>query len=480
MFYLLICNQILLKEFLTMSIDPTGLDSNLESSTVELQVLDNQPLIKLGNAINWRELKDIVIEDLKKTTSKLKWYLGRKLILRIHLAVFILYAIKKFTDRGVEEEILGNAIYQVFCGRTIIPNWKCPDHTNIEKFRNRLSPETQRTLTNYVTKLAEKLGFTNFKNLDIDSTAQEANMAYPSDASLLSKLGTMSKKVISYFKEKKDKAVENIDVNIKEIKKKAAAYFFMAKNTAIEKKQAAFKALYEVVKAEVEPIIDYCKSLTKDQIENLPWNIRKTVEKITENTEQYFKDVLHFIKTNTMKKGKMLSFHLKDVACIIKGKAGKAKEFGRVFQLGRLIGNFFIVPECTSIRMGDKKSLIPIIQEHQKISGSVKLEKLATDKGYYSPTNIKDLKKMGIDDIGIQRPKYAKYKTEEGREEEKNALRDHRAGIEPLIGHAKQFGLGKSKAKSDMTMLASGYRSIMAFNLHQLMGYLSGGKKKMI
>ena len=47
-----------------------------------------------------------------------------------------------------------------------------------------------------------------------------------------------------------------------------------------------------------------------------------------------------------------------------------------------------------------------------------------------------------------------------------------RAGIEPLIQHAKSFGLGRSRMKSDATTLASGYRAVMGFNLHQLMRYM--------
>ena len=41
-----------------------------------------------------------------------------------------------------------------------------------------------------------------------------------------------------------------------------------------------------------------------------------------------------------------------------------------------------------------------------------------------------------------------------------------------MIQHAKAFGLGRSRMKSDETVLASGYRAVMGFNLHQLMRHL--------
>jgi hypothetical protein len=52
------------------------------------------------------------------------------------------------------------------------------------------------------------------------------------------------------------------------------------------------------------------------------------------------------------------------------------------------------------------------------------------------------------------------------------ALKRRRAGIEPLIQHVKSFGLGRSRMKSDETALASGYRAVMGFNLHQLIRHM--------
>ena len=54
-------------------------------------------------------------------------------------------------------------------------------------------------------------------------------------------------------------------------------------------------------------------------------------------------------------------------------------------------------------------------------------------------------------------------------------LVDRRAGIEPLIGHAKQGGqLGQSRMKTDDTTLAAGYAAIGGLNLRQLIRHLLG------
>jgi hypothetical protein len=54
-------------------------------------------------------------------------------------------------------------------------------------------------------------------------------------------------------------------------------------------------------------------------------------------------------------------------------------------------------------------------------------------------------------------------------------LVDRRAGIEPLIGHAKHGGqLGQSRMKTDDTTLAAGYAAIGGFSLRQLIRHLLG------
>jgi transposase len=96
----------------------------------------------------------------------------------MHLAAYLLQKIYDLTDRQVEYGIKDNAAYQVFCGKGIVEGWHPPDHTKIEVFRNRLSPETQRALANETAKIAISLGFADPRETDIDSTVQEANIAY--------------------------------------------------------------------------------------------------------------------------------------------------------------------------------------------------------------------------------------------------------------------------------------------------------------
>ena len=186
----------------------------------------------------------------------------------------------------------------------------------------------------------------------------------------------------------------------------------------------------------------------------------------------------HFIRSGNLKKGKLLSFHAEEVACLPKGKPGKPFEFGRVFQLGRIGGNFLIPLACSSVRMEDKHSVLPMIDEHIAIFGAGRLESLATDKGYYSSANVRGAFHHGVLEVGIQKPGAEKIVRTPEQKLAAGRLKDRRAGIEPLIGHAKRFGLGRSRMKSDQATVASGYRSVLGFNLRQIERHQAGMMKK--
>jgi hypothetical protein len=173
---------------------------------------------------------------------------------------------------------------------------------------------------------------------------------------------------------------------------------------------------------------------------------------------------------------KALSFHAQAVSCFNKGKAAHGLEFGRAFQLGRIGGNFLLVGAYTSIRMEDKASVRPMIEEHQRLFGTGVLTSAGTDKGYYSGANRKYLQALvGLKECCLQQPGFDTSTLSESAAETYSHLVDRRAGIEPLIGHAKQGGqLGQSRMKTDETTLAAGYGAIGGFNLRQLIRHLLG------
>jgi transposase len=460
-----------------VAIDTSGQESTVFPSVVKISISNQHPLVLLANSLPWKEMIDSVIPDLKSSTKKGCWWLGPKLKVRVHLAAYILQKIYNLTDRKIEYQLKDNAAFQLFCGLNIVNQWHAPDHTKIEEFRNRLSPETQRKLANMISQIAVALGFADPKDVDLDSTVQEANIAYPSDASLMNKLTGMGKKVVEYLKKKKKYLGIDFSVDLAKIKEAARKYFFLPKNRSIEVKRKVFKDLHKLVKSQMRPVVELCNSLSGLQIERLPWNIKRSINQVKNDAWRYLLDVGHFVRTNTIKPGKILSFHAKEVSCIKKGKLGKEFEFGRVFQLGRLKGNFLFVASSTNVEMNDKSIFYQLVQEHIELFGEGTLKKLATDKGYWSQKNAQILKDLKLSTAGLARPHTVKHTNEDLALIED--LHNRRSGIEPLIGHVKQGGLlGRSRMKSDVATLAAGYGSVLGFNLRQVVRHQQGKMKQ--
>lgn len=450
-----------------MSICDSGIGSKAKAGEIVVEVAETHPLIMLAAVLPWLDLYEIILDDLKKSTKKGFWWLGRKLKVRIHLAAFILQQLYNITDRETEYGIKDNAAYRVFCGYGIVEKWHAPDHTKIEEFRSSLSSETQRILANTIAQHAAALGIADPKDFDIDSTVQEANMTYPTDAKMLRKLGALAAKVSGNLKKIFGEA-SFPSIDLKEIALKARNCFFQKRYATQEEKSESLEQLWNAVSQPVTQTIQACSGLCQSKLDQLKWNVKRAVNQLVTQGEAYLADSRVFIDTGKAIKTKKLSFHLNDVECFSKGKAHKKHEFGRAFQLARIGGNFMIVAACTSVRMDDKKSVEPIIADHEKLFGANEIETLSTDKGYYSKKNVKHAVSKGISKVGIQAPESTEDKISKLSAEDKEALYNRRSGIEPLIGHIKQGGqLGRSRMKSDETIKASGYASVLGFNLRQ-------------
>jgi transposase, IS5 family len=463
-----------------MSICSSGLDTLCCGQAVTIDVSPTHPLIQLAMVIPWHTLAESVLPDLKRTTAKGKWWLGRKLTLRIHLGAFLLQWLYNLTDRQADWAIKDNAAYQLFCGRGVVDTWHTPDHTKIEAFRSRLSPETQRQIANQVAVWATELGFADPSRMDIDSTIQEANIAYPSDAQLMVKMTLLVNKVWMYMKKDVSFFAGFIPtVDVKAVKAKVRAYWFRDRKSA-QQKQTAFEELWHESFTQICHVKKYFAILLDYDIERMSWNIRRAFDQVNEYCSHFFLHVASFMCRGVMVPEKVLSFHAKAISCFNKGKLSKGLQFGRAFQLGRIGGNFLLVGSCTSLRMEDIDSVRPMIGDHQELFGKGTLKSCGTDKGYYSAANRQYLQSLdGLDEFCLQQSGLDLNRLSEGEAEIHARLVNRRSGIEPLIGHTKHGGqLGQSRMKQDETTLAAGYSAAGGFNLRQLVRHLLGKEIK--
>lgn len=234
-----------------------------------------------------------------------------------------------FYNISISQEIKENGIYQAFFGVSLIDRWQCPHASKVQEFRSRLSQDTQMKLNDRIVQLAVEMGFGIPKDMDIDSTVQEANISYPSDARLLLKLAEKCQKLKDIFKLK-------IGFDLKTIRSFYQRYFFAPKNKPLEEKRRIFREYYLKVKYMAQPLIKRAENRALKKIRGLRWNTKLFLKQVAFHGRKYINDVGYFVKTHEIRKGKILAFHAFKVACIRKRKVGKENEFGRVFQLARI------------------------------------------------------------------------------------------------------------------------------------------------
>jgi len=449
-----------------MSICKTGLNEKIKAEKILISILESEPLVRLANLIPWEEAAQIIEADLISSSPTGSIHLGPKLSLRVHLGAYFLQTLLNLTDRALAYQLRFNALYQAFCQLTVVGR-RFPGAKSIEEFRSRICPETHRQIGLLVLKQARLSGFLNPTWMDIDSTVQEANMSYPADANLMVKLAAKAYKLIGTFKFDCD---QQPIIEMAEIKAAQKLYLIESRGAEKEVKKEIFSHLHATVCKYVVPVIHKILQLPAQVVEAGSRKFNQLCEQICEKGGPYLADVEHFIHTGKMAPGKLLSFNLEQVLCIRKGKVGKPYEFGRVFQLGRLGGNFILVGRAETVVNPDQSAVPHMVAEHETLFGKDVLESCGVDKGYESPQNNQCLKDYKIPKNAIQKRNGT---SETLTPEELIAYTNRRAGIEPLIGHLKHgFGLDKSRMKSDRTTLASGYRSVTGYNLKNIIRFL--------
>ena len=448
-----------------MTIDLSGLSSKLNQQTIPIILDPNDPLYRLCNKILWVELFNQIFPDLQRTPKGM-WWVGRKINVRKHLGAYVLQCLFNKTDRAMGADLSVNGLFQAFCGATFISGWSPPHWTKIEEFRNRISRNSHHAIGEIVLKMARDCGYCDPSWADVDSTVQEANMSYPSDARLMVKLTEKASKAVEKLKKF---GFQFASVSLDKIRAKAKQYFFETKKVSREMKKKVFEELHAKVVEEIVPFVNRAMEITAEKFEALPKRVQLLTDQVCKTGVALLQQVKGWIQTGVVASGKIMSFTLSRVKCVRKGKLGKPNEFGAVYHLVRLGGNFMMVLKALACVEPDKAVIPRVVYAHRHIFGIGTLDSLGSDRGYYSSRNVKALRRAQVSEVAIQSPGKVRYRDKSVSPEREAILFNRRAGIEPLIGHVKHGGLGRSRMKSDATAETSAYRSVAGFNLRQML-----------
>ena len=415
-------------------------------------------LIALHNSIPWPDLMKKAIPILYDEQG-ISSCTGRILNLQAHLGAYILQTVHGWTDRWTEEMIRYYIPARIFCGF-----WESTgslDHTRIEDFRNRFGEKGANLITQDMLNVAREFGFTAPEDLDMDTTIQEAGITHPTEMKLLNH---MMKKALNIHKMLTDLGKHGLQ-GVKKITKKFSQiytnYRFFAKTK--EKKSRVIKEAVKLAQIIMKEITKL--KIDKSSLKALPQNVKKDISRLQELGPKLLSQILYWIETGKVAQDKIVSLWKSVPRAIPKGKIGKAVEFGRKWIINCYRGGYVLLAAPEKAKISDQYCVAESLNLHLDVFQDSPIS-YGTDRGMWSEENILQCLMAQVKKIGIQPKGKAKPMVSQ---KEYKLLKNRRAGIEPRIGHLKQRGLGRSRMKSDMGDLISGYRSALSYNLALLM-----------
>lgn len=420
------------------------------------------PLVVLTDTIAWDELIERVTQI---RAAKLSSPAGRTPHLRATIGVQVLLAVKNMPYREAEDFIRYYAPARYLCGLTET-DWT-PDFTTMNDFAVLIGEEGMRVINEYAVGLAVKMKLADPRLAVADTTAQEAEIPHPNEVGLMSKfldaVGRTSQRAGTALKrfgqEAKDKLVA--------AKKRVREYRLFAKTKEAKKKIT--KALTDTV-AEIQQGLGKAleeAARTCGRLQGYGKRAHTQVRHLHETMQRLLPQIRYWLRTGRVASGKIISLYMPELYAIVRGKVGKAVEFGLAWGITRLKGGYLLAHSGASHKeMADTRYAVRAVEELTTQFGRAP-KSYAYDRGGYSQENIARLRKLGVAEVGLA-PRGRAAWAVSGKTREK--LIRERAKVEGGIGTIKRskYGFNRPRARSVEMMKSCGQRAVLGFNLTKL------------
>jgi len=394
---------------------------NLQQS-IELQ----HPLVQLAHNINWGQLE----KDWAHLYSH-KGFPSHPLRKMVGLLLL------KHTDNLSDERLVArwkeNPYMQYFCGEDFFQKQQPCASSDLVHFRNRLGKDGIEKLLQLTIQLhASKVK--RAKTILVDTTVQEKNIIYPTDAGLYKKIITGCNRLAGKLSIKLRQSYRRT------VQKLSYQQRYARLRNGAKASQRAIRKLKTLAGRQVRDITRQLAKLGK----------LASYQPLLERMER----ILTQKRTD---KDKIYSLHEPSVSCIAKGKAHKKYEFGSKVSIATLPGSNIIVGvQALQGNPHDGKTLAAALSQSQRLSGK-EFTTLIVDKGYRA---------HGLTDKQVILPGKKHHNSAYARYKHKNQCRS-RSAIEAVISHLKtDHRLGRNFLKGSLGDNLNALLAAVGFNLN--------------
>lgn len=401
---------------------------------------DKHELVLLSEKIDWDYFEDEFSPLYSKTGNPSH-------PIRFMVGCLLLKHLYNLGDETLASAWIMNPYMQHFCGRVFFEHQFPCDPSNFVHFRKRIGEKGIEKIFSYSVRMHDaKTKTSNF--VLSDTTVQENNTTFPTDAKLC-------KKVIDYC----NKIAENEGIKQRQRYTKVSKQ--LVRNTYNGKHPKRAKAARK----------------SQRQLKTIAMRlIRELQRNFNAEQQEFYKDLMTlYTKVVTQKRNdadKIYSIHKPFTRCIAKGKAHSQYEFGNK------VGLITTANKDKKIILGikaflqtpyDGHTIEPLLEQME--TGGQKLPKeLVYDRGGRGKSEIKGVK---ISIPSTPRKKDTAYQKQTKRKKFRT-----RAAIEPIIGHLKtDFRLAKNYFMGETGPQINALLAATAWNMKKMMELL---KQKII
>ena len=383
----------------------------------------------LSTRIDW--------DSIEKEFSVYYSEIGRPSVpIRRMTGLLLLKHIYNLSDEAIVDRWIENPYWQFFSGEKVFQTQKPFDPTEFIHFRNRIGKEGAEKLLKVSVQLFGKEA--QEKEVLIDSTVQEKNITYPTDAKL-------HKRII----ENVNKIAKKEHITLRQ------TYTRILKQLMIDQRFHNHPKRRKKARAALRKI----KTIAGRQVRDIE-------RQFSPDQQQEYKETFIIInKILAQKKGdknKIYSIHEPEVSCIAKGKEAKKFEFGNKTGI--------VLTKTSKIVVGaiafqnnpyDGHTLEEHLKQTEYLTG--RMPKIGiVDRGYRGKKKINDTE---IISPTVPKKGATQYEKRKARKRFRS-----RAGIEPVIGHIKH----------DHRMLKNYLKGVIGDQLNTLLAGTGFNLKKML
>ena len=388
------------------------------------------PLVILANAINW--------ESIESKIAPLFCANNGRPGLPVRMIAGLLYLKNAYNlgDGALLDTWLENPYWQYFTGGVYFEHKLPFDSSNMTNWRKRIGEEGLEELLKEILSTAVRLGFiklSEFKKVNVDTTVQEKNIRFPTDARLYDRL-----------REKLVKEANRTGIELRQ------SYERVAKKALHKQSSHAHANQMTKARKQTKKLKVYLGRVTRD--------IRRKIQSSNPVMDKLLALSDRVLTQERQSKNKVYSIHETDVECISKGKAHKKYEFGcKVGFVTSATSNWILGAMAFHGNPYDGHTLKENLEQVKRITG-IELEQATCDMGY---RNHGYDGRCTVHIVNRYRKKIPK------------SIRrwwKRRSAIEPVIGHMKQDNrMDCNRLKGKLGDKLNAILSACGFNFRKLL-----------